>query len=130
MTTKLPLILTTVLVLAAVCALAHEGGAAGGGLVTGFLHSLFGWDHVAAMAAEGLWGAFLGHPAIQVLALAPPSMVAVGGALALAGVGVPAVEVGIAAFSPIIGLMLPLAAGTPLAAIAVARAWFLDDGLA
>ncbi len=130
MTTKLPLIPTPVLVLAAVPALAHEGGAAGGGFVTGFLHPLFGRDHLAAMVAVGTWGAFLGQPASQVLAPALPSMMAVGGALAPAGVGVPAVEVGIAAFALIIGLMLSLAARIPRAVIAVAGAGFLDDGLA
>ena len=124
MTTKLPLILRTVLVLAAVPAFAHEVGAASGGFVTGFLHPLFGWDHVAAMVAEGLLGAFLGQPAIWAPPIALALVVGLDGALALAGVGVPAVEVGIAAFAPIIGLMLPLAA------IAVARGWFLDDGLA
>jgi urease accessory protein len=130
MTTKLPLILTTALLLAGVPALAHEGGAAGGGFGTGFLQPLFGRDHLAAMVAEGTWGPFLGQPAIQVLAPALPSMMAVGGALAPAGVGVPAVEVGIAAFALSIGLMLPLAARTPRAVIAVAGAWCLDDGLA
>jgi urease accessory protein len=33
----------------------------------GFLHPIFGPDHVIAMVAVGLWGAFLGAPAIWLL---------------------------------------------------------------
>ncbi|MEM1316369.1 MAG: HupE/UreJ family protein, partial [Pseudomonadota bacterium] len=40
----------------------HGGGEAGGGFLTGFLHPILGWDHVAAMVAVGLWGALLGAP--------------------------------------------------------------------
>jgi len=124
MTRKLPLILTTVLVLAAVTALVHQGRAAGGGFVTGFLHPHFGWNQVAAMVAEGLRRAFFGQPAIQVLPVAFPLVMAAGGALALAGVGVPAVEVGIAASALIVGLMVALAARPPLAIAAAIVAVF------
>ena len=31
---------------------------------SGFWHPIYGWDHVVAMVAVGLWGAFLGSPAI------------------------------------------------------------------
>ena len=41
-------------------ALAHEGGGHVGGFSSGFMHPLLGWDHVLAMVAVGLWGAFLG----------------------------------------------------------------------
>ncbi|BCH21193.1 hypothetical protein MesoLjLb_09780 [Mesorhizobium sp. L-8-3] len=44
--------------------LAHEGEGVAGGFLSGFLHPVLGWDHVAAMVAVGLWGAFLGAPAI------------------------------------------------------------------
>jgi len=124
MTTRLLSALTAALVLAAIPALAHEGDAAGGGFVTGFLHPIFGWDHVAAMVAVGLWGAFLGQPAIWVLPVAFPLVMALGGALALAGVGVPAVEVGIAASALVIGLMVALAARPPLAIAAAIVAVF------
>ena len=45
-------------------AFAHESGSVGGGLVSGFLHPITGPDHVIAIVAVGLWGAFLGRPAI------------------------------------------------------------------
>jgi hydrogenase/urease accessory protein HupE len=35
-------------------------------------HPVFGPDHVAAMVAVGLWGAFLGAPAIYVLPVVFP----------------------------------------------------------
>ncbi len=110
-------------------AVAHEGGAAGGGLVTGFLHPILGWDHVAAMVAVGLWGAILGPPAIWVLPIAFPLVMAAGGALALGGVHVPAVEFGIALSALIVGLMVALAAKPPLAiAAAIVAAFAIFHG--
>jgi hydrogenase/urease accessory protein HupE len=36
-------------------AAAHEDAGVAGGFLSGFTHPLFGWDHVAAMVAVGLW---------------------------------------------------------------------------
>ena len=47
----------------------------------GFTHPIFGLDHVIAMVAVGLWGAFLGPPAIWVLPVVFPLVMAVAGAL-------------------------------------------------
>src|SRR5437899_7190105 len=52
-------------------AFAHTGSGTGG-FVGGFEHPLFGPDHVAAMLAVGLWGAFLGPPAIWLLPIVFP----------------------------------------------------------
>ena len=49
-------------------------------------HPVSGLDHVLAMIAVGLWGAQLGAPAIRVLPVAFPMMIAMGGMLALVGV--------------------------------------------
>lgn len=38
---------------------AHIGEGAVGGFIRGFLHPVFGFDHVIAMVAVGLWGALL-----------------------------------------------------------------------
>ncbi|PJK31700.1 HupE/UreJ family protein [Minwuia thermotolerans] len=100
--------------LAAAPALAHEGGGAGGGLVSGFLHPILGWDHVAAMVAVGLWGAFLGQPAIWQLPVVFPLVMVFGGILGIAGVPVPQVETGIAASALILGVLIALAAKPPL----------------
>ena len=67
-----------------------------GGLVSGFLHPLTGLDHVVAMVAVGLWGAFLGAPAIWILPVIFPLVMALGGALGVLGVPMPGVETGIA----------------------------------
>ena len=42
---------------------AHEGGGIVGGFKSGFMHPLLGPDHILAMVAVGIWGAFLGRPA-------------------------------------------------------------------
>ncbi len=94
-------------------AFAHTG-AASGGLLSGFTHPLFGPDHIAAMVAVGLWGAFLGPPAIYLLPVVFPLVMAVGGALAILGLRLSGVEIGIALSAIILGLMVALAARPPL----------------
>jgi len=64
--------------------------------VTGFLHPISGADHVLAMIAVGLWGAQLGAPAIWVLPVAFPLVMAMGGILGFLGVPISGVEYGIA----------------------------------
>lgn len=85
-----------------------------GGFVTGFTHPLFGWDHVLAMVAVGLWGAFLGAPAIWLLPVVFPLIMALGGVLGIIGVPVPAVETGIALSSVVLGSLIAAALRTPL----------------
>jgi urease accessory protein len=94
-------------------ALAHEGGVAGG-VVSGFTHPIFGLDHVVAMVAVGLWGAFLGRPAIWLLPVVFPVVMACGGLLGISGVPIPAVETGIAASALALGAMVALALRPPL----------------
>ena len=122
MTRPVPLALA--LLLAATAAAAHDGDVAGGGFVTGFLHPILGWDHVAAMVAVGLWGAFLGPPAIWLLPVTFPLVMALGGALGVAGVPVPGIETGIAASALIIGVAVLLALRPPLVAAAVIVGFF------
>jgi urease accessory protein len=95
-------------------ALAHEGAGAAGGFISGFLHPIFGWDHVAAMVAVGLWGAFLGAPAVWLLPVVFPLVMAFGAALGILGIPLPAVEAGIAGSAVILGLMVAVAARPPL----------------
>jgi urease accessory protein len=85
-----------------------------GGFLGGFAHPLFGADHVIAMVAVGLWGAFLGQPAIWRLPVVFPLVMALGGVLAILGLPLPGVEVGIAASAVVLGLMVALAARAPL----------------
>ena len=99
-------------------AAAHEGEGIAGGFVSGLLHPVLGPDHVVAMVAVGLWGAFLGAPAIWILPIVFPLVMAVGGALGVAGMPLPAVELGIAASAVALGLCVAFAARPPLWAAA------------
>src|SRR5258705_13238390 len=96
-------------------AVAHiVDGSATGGFLGGFAHPLFGLDHVVAMVAVGLWGTFLGPPAIWLLPITFPMVMALGGAIAILGVPVPGVEIGIASSAIVLGGMIALAARPPL----------------
>jgi urease accessory protein len=107
------LLAVLLLLLAATPALAHTGGAAGG-FAGGFAHPLFGPDHVVAMVAVGLWGAFLGAPAIWVLPIVFPLVMAGGGVIGILGIPLPGVEIGIAISAVVLGLMVALAVHPPL----------------
>jgi urease accessory protein len=89
---------------------AHEATGLAGGFSSGFMHPILGWDHVIAMVAVGLWGAFLGNPAIWILPVVFPLVMAFGGALGVMGVPVPAVETGIAVSAIVLGVMVAAAA--------------------
>ena len=102
------------LTLLAAPAFAHVGDGLTGGFVGGFEHPLFGPDHVVAMVAVGLWGAFLGAPAIWLLPVVFPLVMAFGGALGILCVPVPGIETGIAVSAIVLGLMVALAARPPL----------------
>lgn len=93
---------------------AHEGAGVTGGFMSGFMHPILGWDHVVAMVAVGLWGAFLGRPAIGILPVVFPLVMALGGALGVMGVPLPAVETGIAASALVLGALVAFAARPPI----------------
>ena len=114
-----PFLLAAVAILAATAAQAHAVHGAGGGFLSGFTHPFFGFDHVVAMVAVGLWGAFLGAPAIWLLPVVFPVVMALGGALGVAGVPLPAVETGIALSGVVLGLLVALAVRAPLWVAAV-----------
>jgi urease accessory protein len=99
--------------MSAMSASAHTGSVAGG-FFGGLAHPVLGPDHVLAMVAVGLWGAFLGAPAIYLLPIAFPLVMAVGGVMGIAGVPLPGTEIGIALSAVVLGLMVMLAAGQPL----------------
>jgi urease accessory protein len=108
------LVLSLLLCIVSFSALAHTGKGAVGGFISGFLHPIFGWDHVIAMVAVGLWGAFLGMPAMWVLPVVFPMVMALGGVLGILGIGIPGVETGIAASAIVLGGSVALAARPPL----------------
>ena len=110
--------------LAAPLAQAHEGAGLAGGFMSGFAHPLLGWDHVVAMLAVGLWGAFLGAPALWLLPVVFPLVMAAGGALGVLGVPLPAVEVGIAVSAIALGGVVAGALRPPLWVAALLVALF------
>ena len=82
---------------------AHAQQGQAQGLMAGLLHPLSGVDHVLAMIAVGLWGAQLGAPAIWLLPIVFPLVMACGGFLGLIGVPLPGIEVGIALSAVLLG---------------------------
>jgi urease accessory protein len=93
---------------------AHAGAGATGGFLGGIAHPLFGLDHAVAMVAVGLWGTFLGLPALWMLPVLFPMVMAFGGALAILGLPLPGIETGIALSAIALGLMVALALQPPL----------------
>ena len=93
---------------------AHQETGTVWGFRSGFVHPLTGLDHIAAMVAVGLWGVFLGAPAMWVLPVVFPLVMAFGGALGVLGVPLPGVETGIALSSVILGIAVAFAVRPPL----------------
>lgn len=103
------------LLLATAPAFAHSDAASlQGGFMSGFMHPISGLDHVIAMVAVGLWGAFLGRPAIWLLPVVFPLVMAFGGALGVAGLHIPYTETGIALSGIVLGLVVLFAVRPPI----------------
>ncbi len=107
-------LITILLLLAAVPAFAHEQSGQAAGFLTGLKHPVSGLDHVLAMISVGLWGAQLGSPAVWLLPVVFPVVMAFGGFLGLLGVPLPGTEIGIAVSAILLGLMVALEARPPL----------------
>ena len=93
---------------------AHVESGQAGGLLSGFSHPVSGLDHVLAMIAVGLWGVQLGSPAVWLLPVAFPMMMAFGGMLGLMGIPLPGVEIGIAVSGVVLGALILGEAKMPL----------------
>jgi urease accessory protein len=83
---------------------AHTEAGRAEGFLAGLHHPVSGLDHVLAMVSVGLWGAQLGAPAVWLLPVTFPMVMAFGGMLGLVGVPLPGVEVGIALSGVLLGL--------------------------
>jgi urease accessory protein len=105
-------------------ALAHPQAGEAKGFLTGFRHPISGLDHVLAMIAVGLWGAQLGSPAIWLLPVAFPMVMAFGGMLGLMGVPLPGVEYGIAASAILLGAAVMFEIRPPLVLAAILVGFF------
>jgi urease accessory protein len=97
--------------------------------VSGASHPVSGLDHVVAMIAVGLWGSQLGRPAIWLLPVAFPLVMAIGGFLGLVAAPLPGVEIGIAASAIVLGAMVLTASKPPLwIALAIVAIFALFHG--
>jgi len=123
-TQHIPIAFLTVLLLAPVTAWAHVESGQAGGFVSGLSHPVSGLDHVLAMIAVGLWGAQLGAPAVWLLPVAFPMMMAFGGMLGLMGIPVPGIEVGIAVSGIVLGALILAEKKMPLIAALLIIAFF------
>lgn len=112
------------LVLSAAPALAHVQEGQAQGFLTGLHHPISGLDHVLAMIAVGLWGAQLGAPAVWMLPVAFPMMMAFGGFIGLLDIPLPGVEIGIALSALLLGFMIAREAKPSLMVSVVIVAFF------
>jgi len=95
-------------------AFAHTSEGVSLGLESGFLHPLTGLDHLVAMVAVGLWGAQLGAPAIWLLPITFPLVMAFGGLIGLSGLNLPYAEAIVALSGLALGALIALQARPPL----------------
>ena len=103
---------------------AHVESGQAGGFLSGLSHPVSGLDHVVAMIAVGLWGAQLGMPALWVLPVAFPMLMAFGGMLGLIGIPLPGVEIGIALSAVVLGALVLGRVRLPLALAVAVVAFF------
>ena len=121
----LPLVLVAlVLALGSGPAWAHVEPGAAEGLLSGFRHPILGRDHLVAMVAVGLWGAQLGPPAVWLLPVAFPLVMAGGGLLGVAGVVLPMPDLFVAVSALVLGGVVALGLRAPVPAACLLIAGF------
>ena len=118
------ILVALLLALAPASVLAHPQAGQAAGFVNGLRHPVSGLDHVLAMISVGLWGAQLGPPAIWLLPVTFPMVMAIGGFLGLIGIPLPGVEYGIALSAILLGLMVAREARPALGAAVALVAFF------
>jgi urease accessory protein len=110
-----------ILALAALAALvpsvafAHTGVGSTSGFVHGFAHPITGLDHVLAMVMVGMFACQLGGRALWLVPATFLGVMALGGMLGVAGIGVPFVEAGIALSVIVLGAVVALHIQAPTA---------------
>lgn len=115
--------------LAAEPAAAHAFAGTAIGFTAGFLHPPAGLDHLLAMVSVGIWGAQLGAPAIWLLPIVFPLIMAVGGAAGVIGVPLPDGELLIGISVLVLGSLVALAQWVPVwAAVAVVGVFGIAHG--
>ncbi|MFB2550612.1 HupE/UreJ family protein [Ensifer soli] len=103
------LLAAAMLVAMAAPAFAHLNPAEHGSFMAGVSHPLFGLDHILAMVAVGLWASQIGGRALVAVPAAFVGTMALGFALAIAGLSLPFVEPAILASVVALGLLVAMA---------------------
>ena len=103
-------------ILAPAVAFAHTGVGDTSGFVHGFGHPISGLDHILAMVMVGIFAWQLGGRALWLVPTTFVLIMAVGGALGIAGIGVPFVEFGISLSVVVLGAIVAFNVKAPLAA--------------
>jgi urease accessory protein len=102
--------------LAPSAAFAHPGHGDAMGFMHGFAHPISGMDHILAMVLVGLFAFQLGGRALWLTPATFVLVMAIGGALGVAGVNVPFVETGIALSVVVLGAIVAMGVKAPVAA--------------
>ena len=111
-----PLALAGAAILLPTAALAHVGVGPTSGFVHGFGHPVGGLDHMLAMAMVGVFAWQLGGRALWLVPATFVTVMAVGGALGFAGMGVPHIETAIALSVVALGAIVAFGMKAPVAA--------------
>lgn len=106
---------TLALTLLPTVAFAHTGVGETSGFIHGFGHPISGLDHILAMVMVGVFAYQLGGRALWLVPATFVLVMAVGGALGVAGINVPFVEVGIALSVIVLGAIVALGVKAPTA---------------
>ena len=97
-------------------AFAHTGVGDTSGFVHGFGHPISGLDHILAMVMVGVFAWQLGGRALWLVPMTFLVIMSIGGALGIAGIGVPFVEIGIALSVVVSGAIVAFNVKAPIAA--------------
>jgi len=109
------LAMTALMALVPSIAYAHTGVGDTIGFAHGFIHPITGLDHVLAMVMVGMFAWQLGGRALWMVPTTFVLVMAMGGALGVAGIGVPFVEAGIALSVIVLGAVVAFGIKAPVA---------------
>lgn len=98
-------------------AFAHAGHGEASGVLHGLAHPVGGFDHVLAMVMVGVLAWQLGGRSLWLVPATFVTVMALGGTLGVAGVAVPAVELGIALSIVVLGAVVAFGARAPMAVL-------------
>lgn len=110
-------LLASLAVAAPTAAFAHTGHGEASGFLSGLSHPIGGLDHVLAMVMVGVLAWQIGGRALWLLPVTFVGVMALGGALGVAGVDVPFIEVGIALSIVVLGAVVAFGAKAPMAVL-------------